>query len=73
MQNIKLDFIHLICLLDDIKHVCKFLAFKYNYFLQKRVYFSAIKTARHLTYGSGAWSRYVIDRTFAMAEGSMHT
>ena len=30
MQNIKVDFIHLICLLDDIKHVCKFLAFKYN-------------------------------------------
>ena len=36
MQNIKVDFIHLICLLDDIKHVCKFLAFKYNYFLQKK-------------------------------------
>ena len=39
MQNIKIDFIHLICLLDDIKHICKFLAFKYNYFLQKEFTF----------------------------------
>ena len=30
MQNIKVDFIYLICLLDDIKDICKFLAFKYN-------------------------------------------
>ena len=51
MQNIKVDFIHLICLLDDIKHVCKFLAFKYNYFLQKKSLLFAIKTARHLTSG----------------------
>ena len=31
----KLSFFHLICLLVDIKHVCKFLAFKSNYFVQK--------------------------------------
>ena len=36
MQNIKVDFIHLICLLDDIKHVYKFLAFENNYLLQKK-------------------------------------
>ena len=73
MQNIKVDFIHLICLLDDIKHVCKFLAFKYNYFLQEKSSLFCHKTVRHLTSGSGVWSRYVINRTFAMAEGSMHT
>ena len=33
LQNVKVDFIHL---LDDIKHICKFLAFKYDYFLQKK-------------------------------------
>ena len=35
MLNIKIKFFHLICLLVDVKHVCKFLAFKSNYFVQK--------------------------------------
>ena len=37
MPNIKIEFFHLIilCLLVDIKHVYKFLAFKSNYFIQK--------------------------------------
>ena len=36
-------------------------------------YFTTIKTVRHLTSGLEVWSHYIIDRTFAMAEGSVHT
>ena len=39
---------------------------------RKKPYFTAIQTVRHLTFGLGAWLHYAIDRTFAMAEGSMH-
>ena len=39
---------------------------------RKRPYFTTIKMVRHLTSGLGAVT-YVIDITFAMAEGSMHT
>ena len=64
MPNIKIEFFHLICLVVDIWHICKFLAFKSNYFIQKKATIDVLLLV---------WGRGYATSFTAMAEGSMHT
>ena len=73
MPNIKSDSFHLICLLVDIKHICKFLAFKFNYFIQKKALLYCHKNSEtsYFRFGSAVTLHHW--QNIIMADGSMHT